>query len=202
MVIFTTPFCLKTNIKVVVLWYICIGVWCFAFLGIYRLIDCVYLSEQRRITEKRAEQQSEASLASMAQDRLKSQKESDHEKATANESGTVNEADKTGPNDSGSDGSDSAKGRPMSPDTLALMCDEEDTMFMTGASPSAASNAPPTLPCGQGAAEIYAEQERVVLSKFRDSLQMLISLGEIKGKLIHYSYFWEIFFVGHTITKI
>lgn len=144
-------------------------------------------TDQRSATEKHAEDQSETSLASTTQDKLQNQKESDLEKAVADDCSSANQADKTGADDSGSDGADLPKGRPMSPDTLALMCDEQDTMFMAAASPSGTGhgcNISLQLPYGQGMTEVYAEQERIVLSKFRDCLKMLIALGEIKGKFL------------------
>ncbi|XP_062090812.1 protein tesmin/TSO1-like CXC 5 isoform X2 [Humulus lupulus] len=142
------------------------------------------IADQRSATEKRTEEQSETSLASTTQDRLQSQKESDLEKSVVDDCSSANQADKTGADDSSSDGADLPKGRPMSPDTLALMCDEQDTMFMASASPSGIGhgcNVSSQLPYEQGMLEVYAEQERIVLSKFRDCLKMLIALGEIKA---------------------
>ncbi|KAL6496568.1 hypothetical protein OROGR_029826 [Orobanche gracilis] len=76
-----------------------------------------------------------------------------------------------------------SKGRPMSPSTLALMCDEEDTMFTSTASISGLvvdNSVSSHLREEQGLTEAYAEQERIVLTKFRDCLNRLITLGEIK----------------------
>ena len=65
----------------------------------------------------------------------------------------------------------------MSPGTLALMCDEQDTMFTTS------QNADPqqTVADNQNQSELYAEQERVVLTEFRDCLHKLVSCGRRKG---------------------
>ncbi|CAB4288521.1 unnamed protein product [Prunus armeniaca] len=138
------------------------------------------LAEQRNTAEK----PTETSLASTTQDRLQSQKESDAQKAVADDCSSANEADKISPDDSNSDGADVPKGRPMSPATLALMCDEQDTMFMSAASPNGLMgdrcNTSSQLPNGQGMTEVYAEQERIVLTKFRDCLNRLITFGEIK----------------------
>ncbi|GMN50555.1 hypothetical protein TIFTF001_019708 [Ficus carica] len=142
-------------------------------------------ADQRSATEKRVEEQSETSLALTSQDRLQNQKESDVEKAVADDCSSGNQGDKTGPDDSGSDGADLPKGRPMSPETLALMCDEQDTMFMAAASPSGTGHGC-NISSQQGTTEVYEEQERIVLSKFRDCLKMLIALGEIKGKFISF----------------
>ncbi|KAK4391676.1 protein tesmin/TSO1-like CXC 5 [Sesamum angolense] len=91
---------------------------------------------------------------------------------------------KDNPEESGSDGADVSKGRPMSPSTLALMCDEANTIFTTTASIGsvAHNNVSSQLPDEQGLTEAYVEQERIVLTKFRDCLNRLITLGEIKGK--------------------
>ncbi|KAG8491560.1 hypothetical protein CXB51_014787 [Gossypium anomalum] len=143
------------------------------------------LADQRSLTEKQAEDQTETSLVSSTQDRLQSQKDFDAEKTVADDCSSANQADKVVPEDSSSDGADTPKERPMSPGTLALMCDEQDTMFMKAPSNGLTDHGCSTssqLPYGQGMTEIYAEQERIVLTKFRDCLNRLITFGEIKGK--------------------
>ncbi|KAG0553744.1 hypothetical protein M758_12G036500 [Ceratodon purpureus] len=55
--------------------------------------------------------------------------------------------------------------RPMSPGTLALMCDEKDPLFTAPSSPSHDLN------------PLYVDQERVILSEFRDCLRRIVSLG-------------------------
>uniref|UniRef100_A0A0A9E4L9 Uncharacterized protein n=1 Tax=Arundo donax TaxID=35708 RepID=A0A0A9E4L9_ARUDO len=64
----------------------------------------------------------------------------------------------------------------MSPGTLALMCDEQDTMFAT--SQNAVSQQ--TAPVNQNQSELYAEQERCVLMEFRDCLRKLVTCGRMK----------------------
>lgn len=130
-------------------------------------------SDQGSLTEKQAEDQTETSFVSSTQDRLQSQKDFDAEKTVADDCSSANQADKVFPEDSSSDGADTPKESPMSPGTLALMCDEQDTTFTAAVS---------QLPCGKGMIEIDAEHERVVLTKFRDCLNRLITFGEIKGK--------------------
>ncbi|XVE54252.1 hypothetical protein DITRI_Ditri03aG0065300 [Diplodiscus trichospermus] len=143
------------------------------------------LSDERSLPQKQAEDQTETSLASSTQDRLLNQKDSDAVKTMADDCSSANQADKAGAEDSSSDGADMPKGRPMSPGTLALMCDEQDTMFMAAASPSGimghSCSTYSQLPYGQDMTEIYVEQERIVLTKFRDCLNRLITFGEIKG---------------------
>ncbi|KAL4284506.1 hypothetical protein GQ457_16G003560 [Hibiscus cannabinus] len=135
------------------------------------------LADQRSLTEKRTEDQNEASLASSTQDRLQSHKDSDAERTMADDCSSANQSDKAGREDSSSDCADTPKQKPMSPGTLALMCDEEDTMFV-----EAPSNGIMGHSCNTSSQkmEIYAEQERIVLTKFRDCLNRLITFGEVK----------------------
>ena len=66
---------------------------------------------------------------------------------------------------------DASRGeRPMSPGTLALMCDEKDPLLTTPSSPSHDLN------------PLYVNQERVILSEFRDCLRRIISLGNRRGQ--------------------
>ncbi|CAD5183806.1 unnamed protein product [Musa acuminata subsp. malaccensis] len=66
--------------------------------------------------------------------------------------------------------------RPMSPGTLALMCDEQDTMFMTSQHASTTL----TYRCDQNISEVCAEQERCVLMEFRDYLRKIVTHGRMK----------------------
>ncbi|XP_061343848.1 protein tesmin/TSO1-like CXC 5 isoform X2 [Gastrolobium bilobum] len=141
------------------------------------------LTDQKILMDKHREDQTETSLAASTQERLPSQKEADVEKAMADDCSSANQTDKISPDNSSSDDADVPKGGPMSPGTLALMCDEQDT-FMTAASPigsmaHACNNTSSQLPHGQGMTEVYAEQERIVLTKFRDFLNRVITMGEI-----------------------
>ncbi|KAE8735388.1 Protein tesmin/TSO1-like CXC 5 [Hibiscus syriacus] len=137
------------------------------------------LADQRSLSEKQAKDQTENSLASSTQDRLQNHKDSDAEKTMADDCSSASPADRAGHEDSCSDGADTPKQRPMSPETLALMCDEEDAMFV-----EAPSNGVMGHGCSSSSqtTEIYAEEERMVLTKFRDCLNRLITFGEIKGK--------------------
>ena len=114
-------------------------------------------------------------------ERLQSQGESD----VKFDSG--HQTDKLCLDESNTDGDDAPKSRPMSPLTLALRCDEQDTMFITAGSPSGlASQAQTTSSqiAEQSITEVYAEQERIVLTKFRDCLNRLITFGELRGKIL------------------
>ncbi|KAL0327547.1 UNVERIFIED_CONTAM: protein tesmin/TSO1-like CXC 5 [Sesamum angustifolium] len=74
-----------------------------------------------------------------------------------------------------SDGSCIQNRRPLSPETLALMCDEQDTVFMSTSNPPTATES--TL----GLNPFYVEQERLVLMRFRSFLNRLITYGCIEG---------------------
>ncbi|KAA0061547.1 protein tesmin/TSO1-like CXC 5 isoform X1 [Cucumis melo var. makuwa] len=140
------------------------------------------IQDQTSATEKQSDGQTETSVASSTQDGQK--KDASDEKSAADDRSSANQADKTTPDDSNSDGGDVPKGAPMSPGTLALMCDEQDTMLMAAASPNRlmgpGCSTSSQLPHGRDTSEVYAEQERIVLTKFRDCLNRLITLGEIK----------------------
>ncbi|KAL8522041.1 hypothetical protein ACS0TY_012259 [Phlomoides rotata] len=82
------------------------------------------------------------------------------------------------------DGSSILNGRPLSPGTLALMCDEQDATFMV-------SDAPPRVPesnasmnlklaSTNGLDKLYAEQERLVLTQLHCFLNKLITCGSIE----------------------
>ncbi|XP_058074317.1 protein tesmin/TSO1-like CXC 5 [Magnolia sinica] len=143
------------------------------------------LAENKGPVEKQddREDKTESSLASLTQDCDDHPKEPDIRKVPTDDRFSVNQTDKAGADSSGSDSADAQKGRPMSPGTLALMCDEQDT-FTVSASPSGAvghgRSMPLQNPYGQGMTEIYAEQERCILTEFRECLRKLITCGRIK----------------------
>lgn len=85
-----------------------------------------------------------------------------------------------GSNDFQSDGVDMDNGRPMSPGTLALMCDERDKMPNRVADHG--QNTSQSSSNGNGFSVLYAEQERLVLTGFRNVLNWLIVRGSTKGK--------------------
>ncbi|KAI3694780.1 hypothetical protein L1987_77760 [Smallanthus sonchifolius] len=136
----------------------------------------VYANEAARMI---VDDQRESIDASTLKDGMQSQKGPSIEKPVGDGGA---QADKTSPNESTSDGS---KGRPMSPGTLALMCDEQDTVFTTSTSNGLGlgpndTDAPSQLPNGQAVTETYAAQEKIVLTAFRDCLNRLITFGELK----------------------
>ncbi|KAF5748572.1 putative transcription factor [Tripterygium wilfordii] len=146
----------------------------------------VVVSEEtaKTLTDKGTEDQTGTSLASPTLERLQGQKESDPQKRVSDDCLSANQEDKVAPVNSSSGGTELPMRRPMSPGTLALMCDEQDTIFMSASSPnritSHGCNTTSQLHHGQRMNEAYAEQERVVLTKFRDCLNRLITFGEIK----------------------
>lgn len=128
----------------------------------------------KTLTDERNE--TEASLASSAQDNSQGNKDVE-----------MVAADKSGPEGSNSDGADASKGKPLSPATMALMCDEQDTIFMVAAAePNGSVDPGGCRTNSQEQSEIYAEQERAVLTKFRDCLSRLISYAEIKESKCSY----------------
>ncbi|XP_056859298.1 protein tesmin/TSO1-like CXC 5 [Raphanus sativus] len=130
----------------------------------------------KTLTDERNE--TEASLASSAQDNSQGNKDV---------AADGNQADKSGPEGSNSDGADASKGKPLSPATMALMCDEQDTIFMVAAAePNGSVDPGGCRTNSQEQSEIYAEQERAVLTKFRDCLSRLISYAEIKESKCSY----------------
>ncbi|CAO2841915.1 unnamed protein product [Amaranthus hypochondriacus] len=138
------------------------------------------ISESNKSDEKQT-QDAETSHASPNEDRFQSQDKPDVKNVPDNSSGG-NQTDRTGPDDFNLEGNDQPKSRPLSPLTLALRCDEQDTMFMAGGSPNGLANhihQSSHLP-EQSTSEIYAEQERIVLTNFRDCLNRLITFGELK----------------------
>ncbi|KAL1559829.1 Tesmin/TSO1-like CXC domain-containing protein [Salvia divinorum] len=151
-------------------------------LAVYSREAAKMLAEERNAAEKQAEdsRKSSTSLASTNQDESQSQKHSEAQKVQTDHHSSENQADKVAPEESCSDG---AKGRPMSPSTLALMCDEQDTMFTAARFPNRLdvhNNVSSQLLLEQRTTEAYEEQERIILTKFRDCLNRLITLGEIK----------------------
>ncbi|KAG6470608.1 hypothetical protein ZIOFF_071683 [Zingiber officinale] len=67
-------------------------------------------------------------------------------------------------------------GKPMSPGTLVLMCNEKDMIFMA----SQVAAADPSSSNNRSASEAYVEQEKGVLTKFRDYLLKLVTCGQMK----------------------
>lgn len=83
---------------------------------------------------------------------------------------------------------------PFSPTTLALMCDEQDTSFMTDDFPHHISNSNARMPMVSssinGLSSLYAEQEKLVLTKLNCYFNELISRRWFKGDPVS-SYFMK-----------
>ncbi|GER28799.1 tesmin/TSO1-like CXC domain-containing protein [Striga asiatica] len=140
-----------------------------------------YLTSPITLKEKHAEDPGETPLVSATQHQPQSQKHPEAEKALTDPS-NQSQSD-VNPEESGSDGADASKGRPMSPSTLALMCDEEDTMFTSAASSSELVVDNHVSSQLREETEAYAEQERIVLTKFRDCLNRLITVVSLSSAL-------------------
>ncbi|KAK4756960.1 hypothetical protein SAY87_007087 [Trapa incisa] len=143
------------------------------------------LAEQKDVREKLVTEQTEASLLSSTKQRIPSQEVFGEKTMIEDRSSASQALDKSGRDDSDTGtSSDAPTQRPMSPGTLALMCDEQDTMFLASASPDGliggSGNPSVQLTNGKGVTEIYREQERLVLTALRDCLNKLITVGEIK----------------------
>ncbi|KDP34194.1 hypothetical protein JCGZ_07765 [Jatropha curcas] len=85
--------------------------------------------------------------------------------------------------DSGTDGCVVEDGRPASPE-IDLMCHEQEMMFMEVGPPTGVGrlcgNKTQLSSSGHECSEVYAEQEKLILSRFRDFLNMLIFRGSAK----------------------
>ncbi|KAK4785312.1 hypothetical protein SAY86_002001 [Trapa natans] len=142
----------------------------------------VVLSEE---AAKTLAEQTEASPLLSTKQKMPSQ-ELHGEKTMVEDRSSASQAlDKSGRDDSDTGTStDAPTQRPMSPGTLALMCDEQDTMFLASASPDGlmggGGNPSMQLTNCKGVTEIYREQERLMLTTLRDCLNKLITVGEIK----------------------
>lgn len=130
--------------------------------------------------------QKETSLPSSTKGIAQIQDHNDETTLVDDHSNGFSLADNTDLANSKLDASDASEKRPMSPGTLALMCDEQDTMFLAAPSPNGLMgiggvNSLSQLSQGRGITEVYMEQERMVLTTVRDCLNKLITVGEIKG---------------------
>ena len=81
------------------------------------------------------------------------------------------------------DGDTNRSERPMSPGTLALMCDEKDPLFTAPPSPLGDLGAADEVSTSGSsyAGLLYAEQERAILLEYRDCLRRIISVGKRRG---------------------
>ncbi|KAF3446432.1 hypothetical protein FNV43_RR11611 [Rhamnella rubrinervis] len=99
---------------------------------------------------------------------------------------STRQADIDGSSDSRSDGGDVKNNRPISPGTLALMCDEKDMMLGEAVLPNGViGSCQNTLKSsnGVGCTEDHAEQEKHILTGFRDCLSRLITRGSIRESM-------------------
>lgn len=77
--------------------------------------------------------------------------------------------------------------RAMSPGTLALLCDERDSLFLEDGLQKGMTYQTQSTSNSlhrRGSTEIYAEQEKLILTNFRDFLSKLVSLsgGSTEGE--------------------
>lgn len=152
---------------------------------LYWFCFLILFADEKNATETTTKDVKECSLALSTQNRLQPQVE----KVVANDCSLCGTRDERNSCDESSlDGADVSNRRPMSPRTLALMCDERNTIFTAAASPTGLMDhglgTSSQLPNGRKVTEAYAEQERVILTQFQDCLNRLINLGKIKGKFL------------------
>ncbi|KAG9139608.1 hypothetical protein Leryth_024025 [Lithospermum erythrorhizon] len=140
------------------------------------------MADERKALENQTEMCNKGSLAPSVQEHP--------ENHTGGEKGVSgwldrNPGDTISPELSTSDGSLLSREQPMSPGTLALLCDEQDLSFAATLPcnglmmPPVSSSDSKVLP-GQHRSKTYAEQEKIILTKFCYSLKRIITLGEIK----------------------
>lgn len=87
----------------------------------------------------------------------------------------------TGPDDEDAD----KPQRPMSPGTLALMCDEKEPLFTAPPSPIGGLASEELSTSGSPQiALLHAEQERAILLEFRDCLRRITSVGNRRGMVL------------------
>ncbi|KAL9440208.1 hypothetical protein AB3S75_018964 [Citrus x aurantiifolia] len=124
---------------------------------------------------------SRSSVASPIQEGEDSRKGHEVHNGIPDDRQSGNQMDVDGTSGSGSDGGDMLNQRPLSPGTRALMCDEEDSAFMqAGPQTGLASKSTVQKSNAYASTRIYAEQERLILTRFRDFLNRLITCGSIK----------------------
>ncbi|RCV27454.1 hypothetical protein SETIT_5G326500v2 [Setaria italica] len=140
-------------------------------------------TQEERVPEKederggQKEDEKAGSLGSTNHDREGNNQDPDHKASIDDHSSRGTHTGKAVLEESRPNCTDDHKSnRPMSPGTLALMCDEQDTMFTT----SQNAIAQQTVAVNQNQSELYAEQERVVLTEFRDCLRKLVTFGRMK----------------------
>uniref|UniRef100_N1R3I4 Uncharacterized protein n=1 Tax=Aegilops tauschii TaxID=37682 RepID=N1R3I4_AEGTA len=115
----------------------------------------------RKIQEEKVAEKEDGvggSLALTNHDREGKSKDQNHRKISIDDHSSGGaDMGKASLDDSRPDCTDDQKSsRPMSPGTLALLCDEQDAMFAT----SQNAVAPPAIDVDQNRSELYAEQER------------------------------------------
>ncbi|KAJ4708047.1 Protein tesmin/TSO1-like CXC 5 [Melia azedarach] len=149
------------------------------------LLVIVSSEARKRLTENvgNTDRQKSITVASSIQDSEDSKKGNAVHNGAPDDRLSGNQMDVDGTSGSGSDAGDLLNERPLSPGTRALMCDEEDTVFMSAGPPTGLANHCKNTnqnSSGYESTRIYAEQERLILTGFRDFLNRLITCGSIK----------------------
>lgn len=142
-----------------------------------------FADKSREMDNQRGNNEVKTSGDTTAQE-VDAQKEPVDEKGVLRNDSTDDQAVRAYADCSALDEGDLQNGRPESPGTIALMCDEKETILMEVDSPREATGngegVAAESSCEQNLSEKYAEQERMVLTTFRDFLNRLITCGSIK----------------------
>ncbi|KAK4274286.1 hypothetical protein QN277_017532 [Acacia crassicarpa] len=156
---------------------------CSLFVVLSGLAAESYAESRGRVDQQMGMKKSETSVASSAE--LLQDNNKEVHKPVVDDHAKKNGAERSGTSDSGSEGVDIQNyRRPLSPGTLALMCDEQDEIFLSNSAANAvvcndqkmihkSSNSDVYM-------DIYGEQERLVLTRFWDVLRGLITRGSIR----------------------
>lgn len=135
--------------------------------------------------DKQAEGENFETSALSMQETEGSLKGYDVQKTVPDERLNGNKAERDRSHDSGANGGHMENGRPPSPE-IDLMCHEQEMMFMEVGSPTGVrgllQSKTQKSSSGNEGSELYAEQEKLILTRFRDFLNRLIIWGSIKGK--------------------
>ncbi|XP_078151430.1 protein tesmin/TSO1-like CXC 5 isoform X2 [Carex rostrata] len=149
-----------------------------------KLLVVVSAESAKALASRKAQEEKLAMKEEQTESSLASTKDTKDEEAAIQKPSSDDRSSGTHVDEaSGSDTADTQKadGRPMSPSTLALMCDEEDAMFMQSSrGPALVSAHTSNFAFAESMPEVYAEQERCVLMEFRDCMRKLVTCGRMK----------------------
>lgn len=151
-----------------------------------------YIEKEARTDQQKEEEDIENSIPLFAKAIEHGQKDSAVQKGVNDDNLHRNLAEREGTTDLASSGEALQNDRPVSPETLALMCEEKDAILMADKLENGVDDH--TCPTsgrfnsGRDRTGIYVEQEKVVLTTFLHFLDNLITHGS-KGKYLDILFF-------------